>query len=233
MPVKIVKSKKTVEKNTSETVSVPVEVTKPVSDVPVEVTKPVSVAPVGDAPVSVAPVGVAPIGDAPQSDSVDVPPSETPVVEESSSEILFKKLNSQFQDLVAVMKTIQTNLKVLEKEVAKDRKELQKRCKKKSDKKKASGFAVPTPISNELSSFLGLPNDSLIARTDVTSQVIAYVKTHNLQNPANKKQIVPNEALASLLQAPEGDVITFFNIQTYLKKHFLPPVPQVAEPVVV
>lgn len=154
---------------------------------------------------------------------------ETPVVEESSSEILFKKLNAQFQDLVVAMKTIQTNLKVLEKEVAKDRKELQKKCKKKNDKKKASGFAVPTPITNELSSFLGLPNDSQIARTDVTSQVIAYVKNNNLQNPENKKQIFPNEALANLLQAPSGDVITFFNIQTYLKKHFLPPVPQVVE----
>ena len=117
MPVKIVKSKKTVEKNTPETVSVPVEVKKSLSS--------------------------APVGDAPVGDAVDVPPSEAPVVEESSSEILFKKLNSQFQDLVVVMKTIQTNLKVLEKEVAKDRKELQKRCKKKSDKKKASGFAVP------------------------------------------------------------------------------------------
>jgi upstream activation factor subunit UAF30 len=137
----------------------------------------------------------------------------------------------QFHDLVLAMKTIQTNLKVLEKEVAKDRKELKKKNKKKSDKKKASGFAVPTPITNELSNFLGLPNDSQIARTDVTSKVIAYVKEHNLQNPDNKKQIVPNEALSSILQAPEGDVITFFNIQTYLKKHFV-SAPAV-EPVVV
>jgi len=204
MPVKIVKAKKTVPESESE--SVPVEIPVPT---PVEVVNETS-----------------------DETSVEVI-VETPVLEESSSEILFKKLNAQFQDLVVAMKTIQTNLKVLEKEVAKDRKELQKKCKKKNDKKKASGFAVPTPITNELSSFLGLPNDSHIARTDVTSQVIAYVKTHNLQNPENKKQIFPNEALANLLQAPEGDVITFFNIQTYLKKHFLPPVPQVVEPTVV
>jgi upstream activation factor subunit UAF30 len=202
MPVKVVKSKKTV----TEPVPTPVETPVQTQDeTPVEVPVEVPV----ETPVEVV--------------------VETPVVDESSSEILFKKLNAQFQDLVVAMKTIQTNLKVLEKEVAKDRKELQKKCKKKNDKKKASGFAVPTPITNELSSFLGLPNDSHIARTDVTSQVIAYVKTHNLQNPENKKQIFPNEALANLLQAPAGDVITFFNIQTYLKKHFLPPVPQVVE----
>ena len=182
-------------------------------------TKPSDDVPIVDTPAVEVPAIEVP--------AVEVPAIEAPAVEESSSEILFKKLNAQFQDLVVVMKTIQANLKVLEKEVAKDRKELQKKCKKKNDKKKASGFAVPTLITNNLSSFLGLPDESQVARTDVTSQVIAYVKSHNLQNPANKRQILPDVALATLLQAPEGDVITFFNIQTYLKKHFLPAVPQV------
>jgi chromatin remodeling complex protein RSC6 len=204
MPVKVVKSKKSVEKKDSEPVTekevLPVEVST------VEV-KPVEIEPVEEVPMEVS------------------------TVEESSTEVLFKKLNLQFHDLVSAMKTIQANLKVLEKEVAKDRKELKKKNKKKTDKKKASGFAVPTPISNELANFLGLPNDSQIARTDVTSRVIAYVKEHNLQNQENKKQILPNDALSSILQVPEGDVITFFNIQTYLKKHFV-SVPVVEQSVV-
>jgi len=196
MPVKVVKSKKSVEKKDIEQVTETKEVL-PVEVSTVEV-KPVEIESVEESPVEVS-----------------------TVVEESSTEVLFKKLNLQFHDLVSAMKTIQANLKVLEKEVAKDRKELKKKNKKKTDKKKASGFAVPTPISNELANLLGLPNDSQIARTDVTSRVIAYVKEHNLQNPENKKQILPNEALSSILQVPEGDVITFFNIQTYLKKHFI------------
>ena len=212
MPVKVVKKKS-------------VEV------VPAE-AGPVEVAPAEAGPVEVAPVEVAPAEAGPAEDGpVEAAPVQDAPVEESSSEVLFKKLNLQFHDLVLAMKTIQTNLKVLEKEVAKDRKELKKKNKKKSDKKKASGFAVPTPITNELANFLGLPNDSQIARTDVTSKVIAYVKEHNLQNPDNKKQIVPDEALSFILKAPEGDVITFFNIQTYLKKHFV-SAPAV-EPVVV
>jgi chromatin remodeling complex protein RSC6 len=196
MPVKVVKSKKSVEKKDIEQVTETKEV------VPVEVST-----------VEVKPVEIEQVEESPAEVST--------VVEESSTEVLFKKLNLQFHDLVSAMKTIQANLKVLEKEVAKDRKELKKKNKKKTDKKKASGFAVPTPISNELANLLGLPNDSQIARTDVTSRVIAYVKEHNLQNPENKKQILPNEALSSILQVPEGDVITFFNIQTYLKKHFI------------
>ena len=148
------------------------------------------------------------------------------VLEESNTEILFNKLINQFQDIQVVMKTLHSNLKILQKEVLRERKESKKKeskIKKKSDKKKTpSGFAKPTPISNELSQFLGLPNGEEIARTDVTSKVIAYVKEHNLQNPADKRAIIPDTKLNSLLQ-PGGAVITFFNLQTYLKKHFLSP----------
>jgi len=148
--------------------------------------------------------------------------------EESLTEVLFNKLVNQFQDVQLLMKTLHTNLKVLQKEVLKERKELKKKeqkHKKKSSKKKTpSGFAKPSLISNELSSFLNLPDDSQLARTDVTSKVIAYIKEKDLQNPENKKQILLDEPLNKLLQPSEGDIITFFNLQTHLKKHFLPPV---------
>ena len=144
--------------------------------------------------------------------------------EESSSEILFNKLINQFQDIQNAMKTLHSNLKVLQKEILRERKESKKKeskIKKKSDKKKSpSGFAKPSPVSSELASFLGLSPSEQIARTDVTSKVIAYVKTNNLQNPENKKQIVPDAKLGSILKSGT-DVVTFFNLQTYLKKHFL------------
>lgn len=158
-------------------------------------------------------------------------------LEESNTEILFNKLINQFQDIQLVMKTLHGNLKLLQKEVLKERKESKKKeskIKKKNDKKKSpSGFAKPTPISSDLSNFLGIPIGDQIARTDVTSKVIAYVKEHNLQNPEDKKQIVPDAKLNALLQA--GDIkVTFFNLQTHLKKHFLAPIPTVTvEPSVV
>lgn len=149
------------------------------------------------------------------------------VIEESNTELLFNKLINQFQDVQSVMKTLHSNLKILQKEVLREKKESKKKeskIKKKSDKKKSpSGFAKPTPITNDLSNFLNIPNGEEIARTDVTSKVIAYVKLHNLQNPENKKQIIPDDNLGKILQSG-SDVVTFFNLQTYLKKHFLPPV---------
>jgi chromatin remodeling complex protein RSC6 len=159
--------------------------------------------------------------------STTVVPTETQTsssVEESSTELLFKKLLNQFQDVQNIMKTLHSNLKVLEKESAREKKEFNKKVsKKKNVKKQLSGFAKASPISSGLADFLGLSHDSQIARTEVTSKVIAYVKEFNLQNPEDKKQIVPDAKLGALLQSGE-DRVTFFNLQTYLKKHFLPAV---------
>ena len=156
--------------------------------------------------------------------------------DENSVELLFNKLVNQFQDVQLLMKTLQSNLKVLQKEVLKDRKESKKKSdkkKNKSDKKRSpSGFAKPAPISSQLAGFLGIDDGVHLARTEVTSKVIAYVKAQNLQNEANKKQIVPDEKLKGLLQPGEGDVVTFFNLQTYLKKHFIPATPAVPAVVV-
>ena len=44
------------------------------------------------------------------------------VTEESNTELLFNKLINQFQDIQSVMKTLHSNLKILQKEVSKERK---------------------------------------------------------------------------------------------------------------
>ena len=149
-------------------------------------------------------------------------PVATVVVEESTTELLFNKLVNQFQDVQLLMKTLHLNLKVLQKEVLKEQKDSKKKSdKKKSDKKRLpTGFAKPSPISNSLAEFLNLPTGSELARTDVTSKVIAYVKEHNLQNPENKKQILVDNKLKQLLSVKDEDVVTYFNLQTYLKNHF-------------
>jgi len=181
------------------------------------------------APVAVPEVVVAPVEE--PSKPVEVA-TET---QEVNIETLFNKLVSQFQDLQSVVKTLQVNLKVLQKEVVKERKEnlklVEKSVKKSQKKRSPSGFAKPAPISKELAHFLGLPEGTELARTDVTTKVIAYVKEHNLQNPEAKTQIVPDAKLKALLSPADGDIIKFFNLQTYLKKHFLPT--QAAAPVTV
>jgi chromatin remodeling complex protein RSC6 len=226
---KVKKSKKT---TTSSEISSPTPVPETTPSETVSVAEPVvvtkqkksksssSVDPVVEVTVSTEPSEVQ------VSESEQVVTLE--VTEESNTEILFNKLINQFQDIQSVMKTLHSNLKVLQKEVSKERKESKKKeskIKKKSGKKKSpSGFAKPAPITDDLASFLGLGSGVELARTDVTTKIIAYVKEHGLQNPANKKQIVPDEKLAKILLVPDSEVVTFFNLQTYLKKHFLPSV---------
>ena len=194
---------------------------EPVVSVPV-ISVPVVLAPVVSVPVVSAPVVSVPVV-MESTETLEQTVVETS--EESNTEILFNKLVNQFQDIQSVMKTLHSNLKVLQKEVLRERKESKKKeskIKKKSDKKRSpSGFAKPAPISNDLASFLNMENGVELARTEVTSKVIAYVKDHQLQNPENKKQILVDAKLKALLLPEEGDIVTYFNLQTYLKKHFL------------
>merc|ERR1712072_6246 len=93
-------------------------------------------------------------------------------------------------------------------------------------KREPSGFARPTEITDELATFLGHEAGSLMARTDVTREIIAYVKDKELQAEDNKKKIDLNKAggdkLAKLLGLEGNNEVelTFFNLQTFLKDHF-------------
>ena len=157
------------------------------------------------------------------------------VEEELNVDILFNKMLSQLQDFQAITKTLYSNFKVLQKEVIKDRKELSKRSHKKKEKnpnakkRTASGIAKPAPISKDLSEFLGLEVGVEVARTYVVSRITSYVKENNLQNPESKRFIIPDEKLNKLLNLGENDKLSFFNIQSYLKKHFLPSVSSTEE----
>jgi chromatin remodeling complex protein RSC6 len=151
---------------------------------------------------------------------------------ESCVDDLFNKLTAQFNDSQSILKTLANNLKILHKEVLKERKEIAKNAKKnkktKQKKQTLSGFAKPSQISQKLAEFLGTDKDVMVARTDATKLVIAYVKEHNLQNPENKKQILPDEKLRNLLEPyfTSEDKLEYFNLQKYLKYHFIKDEPK-------
>jgi chromatin remodeling complex protein RSC6 len=92
----------------------------------------------------------------------------------------------------------------------------------KPKKKIKKGFAAPSSISNELSSFLNLSHDIQISRTHVTKLISNYIKTNNLQNNNDKTEIIPDHHL-SILLGKYHDKLTFFSIQKLLNKHFIKP----------
>jgi len=139
------------------------------------------------------------------------------------------QIGNQFEGLLTSLSTfrsqitaIQQQLRVLEKQVAKEMKQAKKFADKHKYKgnRKPSGFAKPTKISLELCGFIGREEGAEVARTEVTQFVIKYIAEHKLQNPENRKIIVPDESLKKLLGTNDDDEVTYFNLQKFMNKHF-------------
>jgi len=157
---------------------------------------------------------------------------ETPVTEdvEAAFEVRINELVTRLEDNAKESKAIAAELKVIKKDHLKIVKKIAGTRRKKvpkdpnAPKKSPSGFAKPTKISTELATFLGVSEGEMIARPDVTKGITKYVKEHNLQKEENKRIIdltkPGGEALIELLNIPEGEELTFFNLQKYLKIHF-------------
>jgi len=87
-----------------------------------------------------------------------------------------------------------------------------------------NAFLKMRPITDELSSFMGLPPKSQRSQTDVTKYISTYVKAHNCFDPSFKRRIIPDAKLAKLLRVKDGQEVTYLNLQSFLKVHFIKPV---------
>lgn len=86
-----------------------------------------------------------------------------------------------------------------------------------------NAFLKVRPLSDELASFMGLPSKSQKSQTDVTKFISGYVKSHNCFDPTFKRRILPDAKLAKLLRVTDKDEVTYLNLQSFLKVHFLKP----------
>jgi len=135
----------------------------------------------------------------------------------------FDDISSSIMNLKSEISGLYNKLKMLEKTVNREVKTLNKavtRTKQRGNRK-PSGFAKSSKISDSLCTFMNIPVGSEAARTEVTKYIISYIKEHNLQRPENKKFINPDEQLKALLDVPEGDELSYFNLQKYMNKHFV------------
>jgi len=131
------------------------------------------------------------------------------------------ELLKNLQSRTALDNAIKINAKSIEKKVAKMTKLMEKTTKKrKSSQNKVSGFEKPTAISDELAKFVGEPVGTMLARTAVSKKIHEYVKSNNLQNPTNRRIIIPDAKLKKLLKTSGTDELSYFNLQKFLKVHF-------------
>ena len=223
-------SKKTVSKKADAKTVVPV-VAAPVVAAPV--AAPVVAAPAKKAVAkkaatpsgvaTVAPVVVAPLVAATTVEATAVEGAEAAV---SSVQDDVKAMLTQANTVRETVGALVAELKRVEKRVARLQKEADKRRRRQKKPvegepivpRKPSIFELPTPLSNELCSFLGRPSGSKESRSNITKAITTYVKEKNLKE---KHTIKPDTKLKALLGVAEGDVLTYFNLQRYLNRHYL------------
>ena len=150
---------------------------------------------------------------------------------DNSVELILSGLISTVQERLTFDKQLLSSLRELNKHILRERRETERSLKKmsKGGRKKKSGggnkspggFTKPTLLSPPMCSFLSVPEGTELPRTDVTRRINQYIKTNNLQNPDNKKQILADTSLSKLLFLKETDELTYFNLQRFMKSHFL------------
>jgi chromatin remodeling complex protein RSC6 len=173
---------------------------------------------------------------APEPDTVSTTTTAAPVEVSLLDQIEsdFSSLNERLAQFKTMYTSITSDLRKLQKNMARHVKENSRRNRKRKapagdrPKRAPSGFAKPALISKELCSFLGKPTGTEMARTEVTKHLTSYIKEHNLQDQANKRKIIPDAALKKLLNVKPSDELTYFNLQKYMKVHFPKPASAVA-----
>ena len=127
-----------------------------------------------------------------------------------------------------------TIVKLLEKKISKELKQLKDNKKKKSNPDKPkSGFVkkrdIPQAFLTFYEKFLKKDDDfktafpdfnteSQIARTDVTKMIYHYIRTNKLYDGDNKRIIIPNKAIKDLFGLKDTENITFSSFQTYTSR---------------
>lgn len=188
---------------------VSVVATEKVAKAPKAATTPKSVKTEKVAAVSVA---------APSIESV-LPTAETSV--SVSSE--FTDFMAKLQQLSAIISSLKTEFRSLEKKASRELKTAAKasnKRKRKTGNRSPSGFVKPTLISDELATFLGKTSGTEMARTEVTREINAYIRANQLQDTTNGRRINADTKLSSLLKLSPSEELTYFNLQRYMSPHF-------------
>jgi hypothetical protein len=128
------------------------------------------------------------------------------------------------------LKVVEAELKVIKSLYIKEHRKNTKRPKR-NVSLMSHGFVKDVKISKELAEFLKVPFDTTISRPKVTTAISQYVKENDLANPEKKSIFKTDSVLEKILGEPRflinkkrpelGMGFSYFNLQTYMKEHFL------------
>jgi chromatin remodeling complex protein RSC6 len=137
---------------------------------------------------------------------------------------LSSRVRAAVHDAQEAVKAIKRDARDSKKRRRKDPSEMTAEEKATWESRRANNaFLKLRPITDELASFMGLPAKSQKSQTDVTKFVANYVKSHNCFDPSFKRRILPDAKLGKLLRVKDGQEVTYLNLQSFLKVHFVKP----------
>ena len=141
-------------------------------------------------------------------------------------EAFFKTIETDFADNKSLVKTV--------KQLKADSYKLLKIRNLGEDRKKGennnSGFMKPVRISDDLASFIGVDNDQQITRVLITKKICQHIKEQDLQNPKDRREILPDLALRKLFAITDADTepLTYYGIQKRIQRHIFKTDPAAA-----
>jgi chromatin remodeling complex protein RSC6 len=143
---------------------------------------------------------------------------------ESNIFVKLADFSLKIQAATNVLSSLKIQYKNLEKVVVKELKAAQKttsRKNKRTGNRQPSGFIKPCKITDELALFLNKQVGTEMARTSVSKEINQYIRSNNLQDKDNGRKINPDANLTKLLRLQPTDELTYFNLQRYMKSHFI------------
>lgn len=76
-------------------------------------------------------------------------------------------------------------------------------------------FNKPQPVPTSLKKLLKI-KENFLPRSKITNLMHQYFTKNKMYN--SKKQIIPNQKIKEIFGMTDGDIIDFYNLQTWLKK---------------
>ena len=132
-----------------------------------------------------------------------------------NKEIIKIRENPKITNSIKTLRVVNKSLKKINQMISK----LLKNKKIDKTSNNNNGFMKLNNISNELSKFMNIDENEMKSRVDVTKYICSYIKNNNLQNPEDRREILPDLNLQKLFKI-NNDKIKYYNIQTLLKIHF-------------
>ena len=138
---------------------------------------------------------------------------------EESVESQLKSITEFVNAIKSDCNKLNQKLKQLDKTIKQEKKKTKQETK--TPKKKPSGFAIAGSVTPELCAFMEEETGTKLARTSVTKALIKYIKANSLENPSDRRLIIPDDKLNTLLDLKPDDKVTYFNLQSYINHHFV------------